>query len=226
MLGLPSDTLAWPRMAPLNGMPVEHRVCSVCLQGDNHLTHRGTHWRCTEGCNFDVCESCGTMEHVTIDNVANVAFSDTQHWLYKCFSKAPKIVDLFTCILSLTACFVVLPVKLLCCIESSVCHCLFGERLDHAKSEREKKEAEEKLAAQRGAAMDEQIAVTSPVMVNAPKPAMMFYAPPVPVIVQAILPQRYHNPYSGANQPFQPVLVQQPPQMFTVAQGPNAAAGR
>jgi len=241
MLGLPSDTLAWPRMASLNGLPVEYRVCSVCLQGDNHVTHRGTHWRCTEGCNFDACVSCGAMEHVSIDNVANVAFSDTQHWLYKCFSRAPCIMALFSCTLSLVAFFCVLPFKLVCCIESGVCNYLFGERLDHDKAERDKTDAEEKLAAQREAAKNEQAAMTAPAVANpmvyvtqpavamvaaptpsppstnpmvyTPKPAVLFYAPKIPIIVQQFVPQAYHSPYQGKGQPFQfkPVYIQQTP---------------
>ncbi len=211
ILGLPSDTLAWPRMAPLNGMPMDHRVCSVCLQGDDHSTHQGTKWRCTEGCNFDVCESCGTMEHMSIDNVVSVTFSDTQHWCYKCFSFAPCLGQLFSClwalVFGLLGFFVVLPCKLLCCIETSVCHCLFGERLDHAAAEQAKKEAEEKLAAQRNAASNEATALgmineanatgVSALMPYQAPGAVMFHPPPIPGIMRPFIPEAYHNPYFG-----------------------------
>lgn len=205
MLGIPSDTLAWPRMASLNEMPVEHRVCSVCLQGDNHETHQGTKWRCTEGCNFDVCENCGTMEHLSFGNVFSVAVSDGQSWIYKCFSFAPCcgefIAGTFGCLFSLIGCFVVLPIKLLLCIEQSVCHCFFGDAMDHKAAEQSKKEAEEKLAAQREASINETSAIATAQMLAAPKPmtrpppAVVLNAPQIPSVLRQIVPAKYHSPY-------------------------------
>ena len=205
MLGIPSDTLAWPRMASLNGLPVEHRVCSVCLQGDNHETHEGTKWRCTEGCNFDVCESCGTMEHISFGSVGSVLMSDGQSWIYKCFSAVPCCANFFvctfSCFFSIVGCILVLPLKLCCCIEQSVCHCLFGEAMDHDAAEKSKKEAEEKLAAQREASLNETAAITAaeplaaPRPMTQPPPKIIFIAPQVPGVIREILPPAYHSPY-------------------------------
>ena len=242
MLGLPSDTLAWPHMAPLNDMPVEHRVCSVCLQGDNHETHEGTKWRCTEGCNFDACESCGAMEHWSIDNVASVTFSDGQHWCHKCFARVPWLGCAFECLFStlasLIGVFCVLPCKLLCCIEQSVCHCLFGERLDHDAAEQTKKETEERLAAQRAAkaneasalgvsqndaaaTAEEMLAAPKPMTLAPPTPTMSFVAPPIPAIMRPLIPEAYHRPYGGT-----PTLGAGPGAGSGAGRGRGAGPGR
>ena len=210
-LGLPSDNIAWPNMAPLIGLPMEHRVCSVCL---NEMS--GTKWRCTQGCNFDVCETCGTMEHISVDNVFNVTFSDTSHWMHRLFSWSPRIGSLFSCfhhvIFLVIFLAVVVPCKLLCCFEQSVCHCLFRERLDHAAAEKAKAEAEKKLAVQRGAASAEATTIgainEAKAMATTPyrppaRSAVMLHMPPLPPMVRQFVPEQFHYQYGnfGPQQP-------------------------